>query len=89
VDGLIWSPEVLRGIHDVCTFLSRTSESYARALRLPAQPRLGAKGPECDRDDLRELQVRTHRLLYRIRGDDIEIIALVNASRHLPRTPPD
>lgn len=94
---LTWSPEALRDLDEICSFLGRTSDSYARAVAsdaravaesLPAMPRLGAKVPDYDRDDIRERQVRNFRLIYRIHGEDVEVVSFVNASQRLPRTPP-
>ncbi len=81
----------------MCDFLGRASETYARAFGVEVRsvaeglrtfPRLGAVVPEYEQDDVRELPVRNHRLIYRLHGEDIEIVAFVNVSRRLPRTPP-
>jgi toxin ParE1/3/4 len=92
-----WSPRAANEFVDTCDFLAKRSESYAatftRDIRsivdsIPAQPRLGAMVPEYDRDDIRERLYQNHRIIYRLVGDDIEILAFVNVSRRLPRTPP-
>jgi len=82
---------------ETCDFLGRRSESYATAFAkdvravvdsIPAQPHLGAMVPEYDLQEIRERYYQNHRIVYRIRGEDIEIIAFLNVSRRLPRTPP-
>ena len=94
---LTWSPDALRDINDTCEVIARTSGSLATALgheiravatRIEANPRIGVVVPEYDRDDVREVQMRNFRLLYRLVGDDVEISLLTSVSRRLPRTPP-
>lgn len=92
-----WSPRAADELIDTFEFLGRRSEEYAAAFArdvrrladsIPDQPLLGAVVPEYGLDDVRERQYQSHRLLYRLRGDDVEIIAFVSVSQRLPRTPP-
>lgn len=92
-----WAESGARDLTEVCEFIERTSptlarslatEAYASARSLVANPRMGAVVPEYDADEIRELQVRNHRLLYRLDGEDIIVIGFTSVSRRLPRTPP-
>jgi toxin ParE1/3/4 len=94
---LIWSPRAVRDLDDVCDYIARTSDRYARAFAeqvttlvesIPQQPCLGAVVPEYDRDDLRERLVQNYRVIYRLRGEDVEIVSICHGARLLPRTPP-
>jgi toxin ParE1/3/4 len=90
---LIWSPQALSDLDETCTYIARTSERYARFLAqkavvlaesILAQPRLGGRVQEYDRDDLRERQLHKYRIIYRLRGEDIEIVAFLHGARRLP-----
>ncbi len=94
---VIWSLEVLQDVTDVLRTAERTSATYANSIGheinaaadlLVGQPRIGGKVPEYDRDDIREWIVRRWRLIYRIRGENVELVSFVDANRRLPRTPP-
>jgi toxin ParE1/3/4 len=78
-------------------YLARTSPGYAQALAgriidraaaLDGQPHSGAEVPEYGDPDIREVFEHPYRILYRVNGPDIEVIAVLHSSRRLPRTPP-
>jgi plasmid stabilization system protein ParE len=84
----------LRAIRD---YLARSSPGYAQALAgrivsrsesLDGQPLLGAEVPEYGDPDIREVFEHPYRILYRVSGPDVQVIAVVHSSRRLPRTPP-
>lgn len=94
---LIWSPRAIRDLDEASEYIARTSENYARlfargvvalAESIPAQPCLGAVVPEYEQDDLRERQYHSHRIIYRVRDEDIELVTIIHGARRLPRTPP-
>lgn len=94
---LTWADHAIHDLDEICAHLARTSVEYARtfasqvravAESIPAQPMLGAVVPEYDQVDLRERFYHNHRIIYRIRGEDIEIVTIFLATRRLPRTPP-
>lgn len=87
-----WTEPALDDLQAIVEFISRDSATYAARLaqkiveaprRLGTLPRSGAKVPEFDRDDLRELSVRPYRILYSIRGDECLIVAVIHGSRDL------
>ena len=45
--------------------------------------------PEANRDDIRELILQTHRILYLIESDFIKIITIVHAKRNLDNFNPE
>ncbi|MGQ0636785.1 MAG: type II toxin-antitoxin system RelE/ParE family toxin [Planctomycetaceae bacterium] len=90
---LIWSPRALRDLEEICEFIARDSEKYARVIagrvveiveRLPTHPRAGSIVPEYDRDDLRERILYSYRIVYRLRDDAIEVVSIVHGARMLP-----
>ena len=60
------------------------------ALSLETHPERGRVVPEFRRADVRELVVRSYRIIYRIRHADgsIEIIRFWHAARGFPQIPP-
>lgn len=84
----------LQAIHD---YLAQSSAGYAQALAgrvvarteaLDGQPRLGAEVPEYGEPDLREVFEHPYRILYQVDGPDVQVVAVIHASRRLPRIPP-
>jgi plasmid stabilization system protein ParE len=94
---LSWSERAARNLEDACDFIARTSPqnatSFADSVRdavglLAQQPRIGARVPEYNRDDVREILVHKFRIIYRLVGNDVVIVSVVHGARRLPRTPP-
>ncbi len=90
---LIWSPRAAQDLSEICDYIARDSDEYARAFAtravaivetLPQQPLLGAKVPEYDRDDLRERLLHNYRIVYRIRPQSIEVVSIVHGARLFP-----
>jgi addiction module RelE/StbE family toxin len=46
-------------------------------------PRMGRRVPEAKATDLRELIVDSYRLIYRLRSERVDILAVVHGSRDL------
>jgi len=93
VAQLVWSPSALTSLAEVCEYISRDSEHYAKlfaqrifaaAEMLALFPESGRVVPEYDRRDLRELLFQNYRIVYRIRGDQVQIAAVVHGARLLP-----
>ena len=88
-----WTDEAkahLAGIHD---FIKRDAPFYAaqtvdkltrRIEQLTDHPRSGRIVPKYDDENLRELIVRPYRLIYRIKPDRIDIIAVFHGAQQLP-----
>lgn len=90
---LIWSPRSIRDLEDICEYIGRDSEHYARTFaeqvvdlveRIPDQPRAGSMVPEYERDDLRERFLYNYRIIYRLRGENIELVTICHGARLLP-----
>lgn len=90
---VVWTAEAsahLAGIHD---FIQRDSPFYAtqtvdkltrRVEQLADHPRSGRLVPKYDDENLRELIMHPYRLIYRIRPDRIDIIAVFHGAQQLP-----
>lgn len=95
---LNWAPQAVQDLEDICEYIARSSEHYARTIAqgvrklarsIPKQPRLGAMVPDYEQDDIRERLFHNYRIIYRIRDDVIEIVRIIHGARLLPRTPPE
>ncbi len=90
---LVWSLgslEDLQAIHDE---ISRNSIAYADLVlarlvsapeRLVTFPESGRMVPEFRLPNLRELIVRPYRIVYRLRGDVVEVVTVFHSARLLP-----
>jgi plasmid stabilization system protein ParE len=92
---LIWSPGAIRDLRNICDYLARDSDRYARSFArqvvtlieaIPEQPRLGGIVPEYERDDIRERLFHNYRIIYRLRGEVIEVVRISHGARLLPPT---
>ena len=87
-----WSPQSLADIETIANFIARDSSYYARmftikvfesADRLELFPESGRVVPELKRKEIREVIIGNYRIIYRIRGNLIEILTVYHASRLL------
>src|SRR5205823_2711520 len=83
----------VQDLDDICEYIARSSQEYARmfaqqvmalAESIPAQPRLGGVVPEYDQEDVRERLLHSYRIIYRLRGDDVEVVSIVHGARRRP-----
>ena len=88
-----WSPGSVADLEDICHFISKDSDYYARMFAqkmldivegIPSFPESGRIVPEYQRQDLREKIYKNYRIVYRIRDDAIEITAITHSAKPLP-----
>ena len=89
---LHFSPEAVADIIEYEALVSRedvraaekwTELIFHKADRIAEFPESGRIVPEFDRPDLREVIVRSHRLVYRIRGKAVQIVRVFHSARLL------
>lgn len=82
--------EHLLAIHE---FIARDSPTYARRMvdrltersrQLATFPLSGAVVPEYESPDVREILERPYRIIYRVRADRVDILAVVHGAQLLP-----
>jgi len=92
-----WSPGSVADLEDICRFISRDSDYYARMLAqkilsivetIPSFPELGRIVPEYQHPHIRERIHKNYRIVYRIRDNAIEIVAVTHSAKPLSDTPP-
>ncbi len=88
-----WTQNAIEHLIGIFQYISINSPSYAtitvdritrRSEQISDYPYSGRKVPEYDRDDIRELIENPYRMIYRIKQDQIDILALIHGSRQLP-----
>ena len=84
----------LSGIH---AYIAQDSPRYAQAMvdRITRRvqqcgqfPAAGARVPEYDNDNVREVLELPYRIIYRIRADRVDIVAVIHSARLLPEAAP-
>jgi addiction module RelE/StbE family toxin len=89
-----WTLGAREDLREIIEYISQDSTAYAAAMagrlvaaveRLERHPQLGRVVPEYEDETIRELIVGSYRLVYRVRGRRIGIVAVVHASRDLLR----
>jgi len=93
VTAIIWSPQSLRDLEGIRAYVAQDSAHYARLVvqrilagveRLETFPESGRVVPELDRPEIREVIVRPYRVVYRYRGEAVEIATVFRSSRQIP-----
>lgn len=89
---LIWSPRAVEDLDAIREHIARDSVAYsklvlARLLATPERlvrfPESGRMVPEFGSPNLREIIVRPYRVVYRVRGDVVEVVTVTHSARML------
>ncbi|MCH7911085.1 MAG: type II toxin-antitoxin system RelE/ParE family toxin [Candidatus Hydrogenedentes bacterium] len=92
---VLWTVGASADLRDIFAFLRRDSQVYASVLtariidaveRLGEYPNLGRMVPEYQDETLREVIVGNYRVVYRVRGQLVGVIALVHGRQNLTAT---
>ena len=93
---LRWTEHAVTQLAAIAEYISFDSPVYAeqvidQVVRRLAQaqqfPESGRVVPELERADVRELLELPYRVIYRVRPDAIEVVAIVHARQHLRGVP--
>src|SRR5438094_10637504 len=93
---LNWTDRATRNLESIGEFIGQHSiraarrvvkEIRAKARTIPAQPYLGALVLEYDDEMIRERQIYDYRIIYEIRGDEIDVLLVWHGARPLPADP--
>lgn len=89
-----WTEAALSDLRAIEAYLARHSPRYAQSLieriftrsgELADHPQLGPMVSEYDDAALRELFEDPYRIVYRVLETQVDIVAVVHASRRIPR----
>jgi plasmid stabilization system protein ParE len=99
VASIHWTLDAQEDLRQIVLYVGRDSATYAAALAgrilatvdvLRRHPKLGRVVPEYGDETLREVIVSSYRVVHRVRGRRIGIVAVVHGSRDLlRRLPPE
>ena len=87
---IFWTDAALRQLEAIRDYLAQTSSEYAhrtverlvnRSEQVAAFPRPGRTVPEYEIDGVRQAVEGAYRLIYLIKEDRIEVLAVVHTSR--------
>ena len=88
-----WTENAIQHLLNIYEYIALNSPIYAkrtvdkitrRSEQIVDHPQSGRKVPEYDTEDIRELIERPYRIIYRIKADQIDILAVIHGSRILP-----
>ena len=89
---IIWSPRAASNFEDICNYIAKYSKYYASLFakrinaiikNIPQFPKSGRAVPEYKDDNLREKIYKNYRIVYRIKGDFIEMAAICHGAKPL------
>ena len=89
-----WSPRAASNLEEICTYIAKDSEYYSILFAkkiinivkaIPQFPKSGRIVPEYKDDSLREKIYGNYRIVYRLKMDVVEIVAICHGSRSLDR----
>ncbi|PYQ59182.1 MAG: type II toxin-antitoxin system mRNA interferase toxin, RelE/StbE family [Acidobacteria bacterium] len=87
-----WTELAWNGVESAAEYIARDSPRYAAALMREARDasrslrRFAKRGrivPEENDPNIRELFIQSYRLIYRLRGNEVEIINFIHGARDL------
>ncbi len=90
--NLRWSPEAIEDLESIAEYIERDSGFYAKAVvtkvmdtvnSIANNPEIGRIVPELTNEDMRERFVYSYRLIYRVRENDVLIVAIIHGRRLL------
>ncbi|MDD3925958.1 MAG: type II toxin-antitoxin system RelE/ParE family toxin [bacterium] len=91
-DKIRWSPRAVDNLEKICNYIGKDSEYYAALFakrvisiveEIPQFPESGRIVPEYRDRNLREKIYDNHRIVYRLKEEQIEIVAICRCSRLL------
>lgn len=87
-----WSPRAASNLENIYNYIARDSEYYAAVFvkkiiaivkSIPQFPRAGRVVPEYNDENLRERIYKGYRIVYRLKAEIVEIVAICHGARLL------
>jgi addiction module RelE/StbE family toxin len=88
-----WTQNAVEHLVNIYEHIALNSPTYAKGMvdkitrrseQITDQPLSGRKVPEYQTDDIRELIEKPYRIIYRIKADQIDVVAVIHGARLLP-----
>lgn len=87
-----WSPRAASNFEEICNYIARDAEHYAAVFAkqinamvksIPQFPHAGRVVPEYGDENLREKIFENYRIVYRLKKDVVEIVAICHGAQPL------
>jgi len=87
-----WSPRAISNLENTCAYIAGDSEYYAALFAkkiislvkaIPQFPKAGRIVPEYNDENLRERIYKEYRIVYRIKSDVVEVVAICHGAKLL------
>ncbi len=88
-----WTNNAIEHLVNIYEHIALNSPTYAKRMmdritrrseQIANQPLSGRKVPEYEAEDIRELIEKPYRIIYRIKSDQIDVLAVIHGARQLP-----
>lgn len=88
-----WTQNAIEHLVNIYEYIALNSPTYAnrmadrithRSEQIADQPLSGRKVPEYQTEDIRELIEKPYRIIYRIKANQIDVLAVIHGARLLP-----
>ena len=88
-----WTRNAIKHLTNIYEYIALNSPTYARRMvdritqrseQISTQPFSGRKVPEYESEDIRELIEKPYRIIYRLKQDQIDILAVIHGAQLLP-----
>ena len=88
-----WTNNAIEHLLNIYKHIALNSPTYAKQMvdritrrseQIADQPLSGRKVPEYEAEDIRELIEKPFRIIYRIKSDQIDVLAVIHGARLLP-----
>ena len=89
-----WTDSAQAHLEAIYSYIAQDSPEYAlamvdrltrRSLRIASAPLSGRRVPEYELDQIREVIERPYRIIYHIKPDQIDVIAVLHGARNVLR----
>jgi len=88
-----WTQNAIKHLTNIYEYIALNSPTYARRMvdritqrseQISTQPFCGRKVPEYETEDIRELIEKPYRIIYRLKQDQIDVLAVIHGAQLLP-----
>lgn len=82
-----WTLNAIKHLTNIYEYIALNSPTYARRMvdritqrseQISTQPFSGRKVPEYETEDIRELIEKPYRIIYRLKQDQIDVLAVIH-----------
>ena len=89
-----WTKNAIKHLADIHAYISENSHIYATRMvdkltkhseQIAAFPRSGRMVSEFQAEDIREVIERPYRIIYRIKPEQIDVLAVIHGARQIDR----